>query len=189
MGLTALIDANVFYGARLRSLMLFLAQTGLFRARWTAMIHDEWTRNLLAKRPDLDRHAIMRVRDLMDASVLDCLVTGYESLIPSLTLPDANDRHVLAAAIRGLATVVVTFNLKDFPDETLRQYGLCAKHPDEFLLDLFGLDEKACLDAVQADFSHYKTPPLSIDDYLAALAKAGVTQTAAFLRERKIVFE
>jgi predicted nucleic acid-binding protein len=49
----------------------------------------------------------------MDGAVLDCLVFGYEDLIPSLTLPDEKDRHVLATAIRGRANVIVTFNMGD----------------------------------------------------------------------------
>ena len=80
---------------------MHLAMTGLFRARWTDQIHDEWIRNVLANRPDLKAEQLKRTRELMDAHALDCLVTGYEKLIAGLTLPDPDDRHVLAAAIRA----------------------------------------------------------------------------------------
>jgi hypothetical protein len=88
----------VLYSASLRDLLVQLALTDLFQARWTDEIHDEWVRNVLANRPDISPESLARCR-LMDLHVTDCLVTGYESLIPTLTLPDANDRHVLAAAI------------------------------------------------------------------------------------------
>ncbi len=95
-GYTALYDACVLYPAPLRDLLLQLALTGLFRARWSATIHDEWTRNVLLDRPDLTAAQLQHTRALMDAAVPDALVVGYEKLIPSLTLPDPDDRHVLA---------------------------------------------------------------------------------------------
>jgi predicted nucleic acid-binding protein len=101
--------------------LLHLAGTGLFRARWTNDIHEEWIRNVLRDRADLSRDRLERTRDLMNDHILDCLVTGYEDLIPPLQLRDADDRHVLAAAIRGRADVIVTFNGKDFPDSVLSQ--------------------------------------------------------------------
>lgn len=186
---TAFIDANVFYGARLRSLVLFLAQTGLFRGRWSNDIHEEWISNLLEKRKDITRADLDRVRALMDLAVEDCLVFDYADLVPALALPDLNDRHVLAAAIKGRANVIVTFNQKDFPAETLHQYGMHSRHPDDFILDLFGLDEELCMDAVQADIAHYKNPPLTLEDYLQSLNTTGIPKTAAYLGERKIIFE
>lgn len=115
---TALIDANVFYGARLRSLVLYVAQTKLFRARWTNKIHDEWIANLINNRPDLKPEQLQKTRDLMNAAVPDCLVCGYEPLIPSFELPDQDDRHVMAAAVLTRANVIVTFNEKTFPRNT-----------------------------------------------------------------------
>ena len=82
---TAFFDSNAFYGARLRSLLLFLAQTKLFRARWSADVHGEWIEALLNKRSDLKHSDLERTRQNMDASVMDCLVTGYEGLIAGLT--------------------------------------------------------------------------------------------------------
>lgn len=185
---TALIDSNVFYGARLRSLILYLAQTGLFRARWSNDIHREWISNLIENRSDLSENALLTTRRAMDSAVLDALVTDYEHLIPALVLPDQNDRHVLAAAIQCHASVIVTFNEKDFPEEILKKHGMHTRHPDEFLLDILGIDEEGCIGAIQTDISHYKAPPLTVDDYLASLDKAGVPKTAAFLKEVKVVF-
>jgi hypothetical protein len=92
-------DACVLYPAPLRSFLMYLALTDLFSARWTHEIHEEWMRAVEKDYPDITRAQLERVRKLMDSHVCDCLVTGYESLIPSLTLPDLDDRHVLAAAI------------------------------------------------------------------------------------------
>ena len=118
-GFTALLDACVLYPAPLRDLLIETALTGVYRARWSNAIHEEWIGSLLRQRPDLDPEILARTRALMDSAIPDCLVNGYEPLIPSLHLPDSNDRHVLAAAVSGRADVIVTFNLKDFPDETL----------------------------------------------------------------------
>lgn len=96
---TALYDACVLYPAPLRDLLLRVALTDLFRARWTDRIHDEWIEALLRSRPDLTREQLERTRRLMNESVRDCLVTDYESLIDGITLPDPNDCHVVAAVV------------------------------------------------------------------------------------------
>src|SRR5436309_15327350 len=119
---TVILDACVLYPAPLRDLLLWLALLGLYRPRWTEMIHDEWMRSLLKERPDLTRDRLERTRDLMDKAVPDCLVAGYEGLIAGITLPDPDDRHVLAAAIHGNAEIIVTYNLKDFPTDTLADH-------------------------------------------------------------------
>lgn len=96
-----------------------VAMTEQFRARWTDEIHDEWTRNLLKNRADLSEAQLQRTVDLMNQAVPDCLVGNYEGLIDSLELPDPHDRHVLAAAIKCQADVIVTNNLNDFPKKAL----------------------------------------------------------------------
>lgn len=110
---TVLLDANVLYPAPMRDALMQLAVTDLFKAKWTADIHREWIDALLRNQNGRDRAALERTRDLMDTSVRDCLVAGYEPLIPSLELPDPDDRHVLAAAIVGRCDAIVTQNLKD----------------------------------------------------------------------------
>ena len=124
---TVIYDACVLYPAPLRDFLMRLALTDLYRARWTDMIHDEWTRNVLKQRPDLKAEDLERTRSLMNAHVRDSLVTGFEHLIPAVELPDADDRHVVAAAIHGGASLIVTFNLKDFPSERLKPYNLAAQ--------------------------------------------------------------
>jgi PIN domain len=116
----ALLDASVLYPAPLRDLLMHLAQTTLFKARWSNLIHDEWTRNVLEDRPDLSAAQISRTRALMDAHVDGALVTDFEDLIPNLELPDLDDRHVLAAAIRCGANLIVTMN----EPQTLSNQGI-----------------------------------------------------------------
>jgi hypothetical protein len=146
---TALLDANVLYPAPVRDLLLQIAMTDLYKAKWTADIHREWMESLLKNEPHRDRKALERTRDLMDAHTRDCLVTGYESLIPSLQLPDPDDRHVLAAAIVGHCDAIVTANLKDFPASALAPFGIDLQHPDEFLCNHLNLAQGLFCGCVQ----------------------------------------
>jgi predicted nucleic acid-binding protein len=180
---TAVYDACVLYPAPLRSLLMYLAMTGLFKARWTDAIHQEWMRNVQANSPDITREKAERVRDLMNAHVQDCLVTGYEDLIPALSLPDPDDRHVLAAAIRTGADVIVTANLTDFPAATLKQYGIAARHPDEFINHLLGLVPAIVCVAANQQRASLKKPPLTVEEYLESLRRQGLVQTVAALRQ------
>ena len=180
---TAIYDACVLYPAPLRSLLMYLAMTDLFGARWTEAIHEEWMRNVQKDYPDITREKAERVRDLMNAHVRDCLVTGYEDLIPALTLPDPDDRHVLAAAIRSGAAVIVTANLADFPAEALKQYGIAAQHPDEFINHLLDLAPGTVCAAVKRQRESLRNPPMSAEELLATFERQGLAQTVARLRE------
>ena len=175
--LTAILDACVLYPAPLRDLLVSLATTDLFRARWTDAIHEEWIGNLLSNRRDLNRAQLERTRDLMDRAVPDARVTGYEGLIDSLILPDPDDRHVLAAAIRSRADVIVTSNLKDFPEAALMPYDIEAQHPDDFINHLLDLDEAMVVSAVKANRARLKNPPKTPEAYLLTLQQQGLAQT------------
>jgi hypothetical protein len=178
----AVYDACVLYPAPLRSLLVYLALAGLFRARWTDAIHEEWMRSVLRDYPDVTRAKAERVRELMNAAVPDCLVTGYENLIPSLSLPDPEDRHVLAAAIRAGASVLVTANLKDFPADVLSAHGIEAMHPDDFVVSLLDLDADAVCAAVRAQRESLRNPPKTAEELLVTLETQGLTQAVARLR-------
>jgi len=179
----AFYDANVLYPAELRSFLMHLAMTRLFRAKWSAAVHEEWISNLLANRPDLTREKLGRTRMLMDKHASDALVTGYEDLIPGLPLPDPGDRHVVAAAIRGRADVIVTMNLKDFPAAVIAPFGLEAQHPDEFVLHLLGLAPGEVVKAAETHRQSLKNPPKTIAEYLDMLERQELTQTVSVLRE------
>lgn len=176
-------DACVLYPAPLRDLLMRLAVTDLFRAKWTDEIHDEWIRNVLANRVDLKQEQLERTRTLMNSHVRDCLVTGYEFLIPTITLPDPDDRHVLAAAIRSQSSVILTFNLKDFPQEALEKFDIEALHPDDFITDLIDLDPAKVLEAVSLHRQSLKNPPKNPDEYLDTLLQQGLPETVSQLRQ------
>jgi predicted nucleic acid-binding protein len=186
---TAFFDANVFFGARLRSLVVELAKTGLFRARWSDQVHQEWMRSVVKSRNDIKIEALLRTRAAMDRAVPDCLVSGFEPVIDTLVLNDPDDRHVLAAAIVARASVIVTFNLKDFPEETLNQFGIHSVHPDDFLMEFESLQRGALISAIHSDWKHYARPPLELDRYCSDLSKAGVPQTAEYVRKLKVHLE
>jgi predicted nucleic acid-binding protein len=178
---TAVYDACVLYPAPLRDFLIRLGLSGRFRARWSAQIHEEWKRNLLLNRPDLTMEQLNRTSDLMDRAIPDALVTGHEDLIAGLTLPDPDDRHVLAAAIRCNASVIVTFNEKDFPAEVLSHYALETQHPDVFADNLFDLDQAAVIAAAQRQRQQLKHPPVGVDDFLETLLRQGLVQTSKSL--------
>jgi predicted nucleic acid-binding protein len=180
---TALLDANVLYPAPLRDLLMQLAVSDLFRAKWTAEIHREWMEALLCNEPQRSRAALERTRDLMDRHTRDCLITGYEHLIPSLTLPDPKDRHVLAAAIAGRCDAIVTQNLKHFPDAAVEPYGIEVQHPDEFLSNHLSLAQGLFCSAVKKVRLRLKHPPYAVAEYLDTLTRQGLVATVGALKQ------
>lgn len=178
---TVIYDANILYGAFLRDVFMWLAKSDLYRARWTEEIHEEWSRNLIEQRPDM-RQQVPRIRALMDKAVPDCLVTGYQGLIESIVLPDPDDRHVVAAAIRARAEIIVTSNLKHFPAEALEEYGIEAQHPDTFVCDLLDLDQAKVMAELEQHRAGMNRPPMSTAEYCDRLQKCDLPSAAALLR-------
>jgi predicted nucleic acid-binding protein len=174
---TAFLDASVLYPAPLRDLLLELAVADLYRAKWSDMVHEEWITALLRKRRDLTRAQLERTRDLMNKHVRDALVTGFEPLIEILALPDPDDRHVLAAAIRGHADLIVTANQEDFPPDVLGRWGVEPQHPDEFLTHQFHLSQPLFLQAVKTVRQRLVKPRKSVEEYLDTLRAQGLLAT------------
>ena len=183
MAFVALYDACVLYSAPLRDLLVRLGNTGIVRARWSEPILDECFRSILKNRPDLKPEALRRTRELMSQAVPDCLVTGFDALMESLVLPDPDDRHVLAAAIRAGAQVIVTFNLDDFPEAQLAQYDVEAKHPDEFVLDAIDLARGLVTTVVSEQAAALRAPPRTVGELLDTLRDQGLVRSAAKLAE------
>jgi PIN domain len=119
----------------------------------------------------------------MNEAIMDCLVTDYEDLIPAIVLPDPNDRHVLAAAIKSKCDAIVTFNLKDFPVEQVGKYHVEIQHPDDFLCCQYDLSQAALVISAQRCRKRLKSPPKSAIDYLDTLEAQGLPKTIALLRE------
>jgi PIN domain len=176
----ALLDANVLYPATLRDLLLWLAVNETYRAHWTAQIHEEWMQNLLEHQPHLSRDQLQRTRSLMESALPNALVTGYESHMPRLVLPDVNDRHVLAAAIQAGADWVLTMNLRDFPASVLEPHEISAIHPDTFACLLSERNPVGVLRSVAAQRANFKNPPLTRDQYLERLHQQGLSAFCAW---------
>src|SRR5215469_1954326 len=138
--------------------------------------------NLLANRPCLARAQLEAARRAMDRAFPAASVSGFESLIPALSLPDPDDRHVLAAAIHARADVLITVNLKDFPTAAVSSHGIVATHPDPFVDYLFDLNEPEVITAMARMRSRLRAPSLSPDDFIDSIAQAGMPLTVARLR-------
>jgi predicted nucleic acid-binding protein len=178
---TAILDANVLYPNLLRDLLISLGIAGLYSARWTEQINDEWVRNLKVNRPDLDNKVDL-IRATINKSVPDCLIEKYEAYIPTLTLPDDEDRHVLAAAIAGHADAIVTVNLKDFPKEVLAAHNIEALHPDDFIMNQLELLPREALLTIKQVRMRNKNPPIDAVDFISMIEKSGLPQTAQHIR-------
>jgi predicted nucleic acid-binding protein len=181
MPLVVVYDANVLYPSTLRDVLIRVGLARLVRPKWTEQILDEVFRNLRVNRPDLDPARLARTRDLMNASIRDVTVTGFEHLIGQMTLPDPDDRHVLAAAIHAGAQVIVTKNLRDFPAAALTHWGVEAQHPDAFLMNVHQNDPQALGEIVETIARAWGAPdatPAQVIDRLAVDAP----DTAKLLR-------
>ena len=174
----AFLDASVLYGAFPRDFFIRLALRQQFVPRWSARVQDEWTTALLRNRPDLKSAHIARTQRLMDAHLPDARVEGHEFLIDSLSLPDPDDRHVLAAAIHCGAEVIVTFNLRDFPAPVLAGFGIEAIHPDAFVLRLVKTSADAVIETLRRLEAAYADPPMSMTDILEAMRRSGLAGSA-----------
>ena len=170
----AVLDACILYPPSLRDLLMWLASARVYAPRLTDEIHAEWIRNVLADNPEVTLAQLDRTRRLMNQVTPECLVSGYETYIPSVSLPDMNDRHVLAATIEANATVIVTFNLTDFPVATLEAYGIEPLHPDVFLSVLFDDNPELFLSVVQTHRASLKNPPKIAADYIETLRTNGL---------------
>jgi predicted nucleic acid-binding protein len=178
----AVYDACVLYPFHLRNILIQCAFDGLVEARWTDNIHDEWMRNLAANTPGLSIERLEATRDRMNAVVPEAGVADYRPLIPDLTLPDPDDRHVLAAAIAGKASVIVTWNLKDFPAENLLPHGVISQSPDDFLTDLHVAFPEALISSVRSARHNLRNTTPSVEMFIEALQQGGLKRFSALLR-------
>jgi predicted nucleic acid-binding protein len=175
-------DANALYPNTQRDLLIRIAKHGLVQAKWTDKILDELVTARARRHPDLPPEKLTRLRTLMNSAVADCLVTGYEDLVSGLKLPDPDDRHVLAAAIKSFAQVIVTANLSDFPAGYLQQWEIEARSADDFMLDQITIDDRVVFACVQEIANSRKHPPVTVEDVLSELDNSGLVRSAAALR-------
>lgn len=181
MTFVVVYDSNVLYPSTLRDVLIRVALADLVQARWTDQILDEVFRNLKANRPDLELATLDRTRKLMTRVVRDAMVTGYEKYVPLVQLErDRDDRHVVAAAIQAGARQIVTFNLRDFPAESLDAWKVEAVHPDAFLVEMCRRDRDdmaRVFDQVAAGWKGTR----KVREVLESLERSGLPKTALLM--------
>lgn len=183
----AVIDANVLYRSTVRDLLIRLAISGLIQAKWSDRILDETFHNLVKNRPDLDPAKLARTRMLMNKAVRDVLVDGYEAIEATLTLPDVDDKHVLAAAIKANADIIITDNVSDFPTETLSSWGIVARTADRFISDLIGSNRDAVETALRQIAEAHASPPTTFEGVIDRLEAEGLKRATALLRRQPTI--
>lgn len=180
---TAYLDTCTLVPIALSDTLLRVAQKGGFRPAWSERVLRSVRRVVLDVHPDLPAARIDKRIDDMQAFFPDAMTTGWETLIDGIHLPDVNDRHVVAGAIVARADMIVTANIKDFPDVELDRFDLHAKTPDDFLLDLMDLNPHGMVETIKAQARAALNPPQDIDDVLIALGRAGAPDFASAVRE------
>jgi len=172
----AVLDACVLYPASVRDTLLSIAAEGVFTPYWSQLIHNEWQRNLLEDRKDdLTQDILNNTSDVMNSSFPDSFVNDFHHLIEQVELPDEDDRHVLALAIKVKANVIVTNNLKDFPEAKLKQYNVVAISPDEFIMNLYESFDLMIIEAVKRQRARLKNPPKTVEELLETLKTSNLT--------------
>lgn len=173
------LDTNVIYPLWTRDLLLWFANYDLYTPQWSENICSEWI--TVMKRKGISDEESIKRSSIINKAFPDALVENYTSLIDHLTLPDIDDRHVLAAAIKTNANLIITNNLKDFPEKYLANYGLKAKSPDDFLTDIIDLNPNIALEAFKSLVLNKKNPPYDEFEVLDIFRNNGLENTANYL--------
>ena len=175
----ALLDTNVLYPIVIRDLLFWFAHFDMYTPLWSDHIFLEWEKVFESK--GIEKSKIRNSISLTKKAFPDAIVENYEFLIPTLNLPDPKDNHVLAAAIKAKADVIVTHNLKDFPQDYLDTFSIKAKAPDDFITDVIDLNPVEALKAFREMVLNKKNPDLDEFEVLNQLRQNGLKQTANFL--------
>ncbi|MCT4223149.1 PIN domain-containing protein [Elizabethkingia anophelis] len=175
----AILDTNVIYPIIIRDLLLWFAHYDLYTPKWSSGIFCEWKRVMIEKLVS-ESEAEKRIQRV-NLAFPDAQVQNYEPLIGSLELSDPDDRHVLAAAIKSNANVIVTNNLKDFPEDYLITFGLFAKSADDFLTDIIDLNSDIAIQAFKEMVLNKRNPKMDEYQVLESMRKVGLINTANYL--------
>lgn len=179
---TVVLDACVLYPAPIRDILLSLAAEGLFTAKWSNIIQQEWLRNLLKNRTDLKKEQLNQTIQAMNLAFPDANVEKFEDLITDFELPDNDDRHVVACAIRCSADLIVTFNIKDFPKKVLSRYDIEIQTPDELILNSFDISPILACKAFNEMVKRLKNPKKTKDEVLNTLENCGLKKSIEKLK-------
>lgn len=174
-------DACVLYPFHLRNLLIQLAVEGLVAARWTDAIHGEWIGSLVNS-GRISRERLLATRDLMNAALPDADVQNYQSYEDGIVLPDPNDRHVVAAAIKAHASVILTWNLKHFPESETGKHNIAVRDPDSFLTALCREDTEVVGAVVDAARANLRISEPTADEYIQALEGQGLKTFVSLIR-------
>jgi predicted nucleic acid-binding protein len=172
--LTAVLDACVLYPAPVRDILLSLAAEALFKPRWSEIIQDEWQRNLLKNRIDLKKEQLNQTIKAMNLAFPDANVEDFENIISSVNLPDKDDRHVVACAIKCNADLIITFNLKDFPKNELSKYDVEIATPDKLSSNLIDINPGLACRAFNKMVNRLRKPNKTKLEVLATLKSCGL---------------
>ena len=178
----AVCDACILYPFHLRNVIVQAGVDHLVHARWTDEIHDEWMRNLVANVPDLSVERLNATKQLMNIALPEATVSGYEKHIQTISLPDPDDRHVVAAAIEAKATHILTWNVRHFPARALKSHGLVRQTPDAFLADLYDQVPQLLLACLANARRNLSKSGLSAEEFLEGLRNQKLTQLDKRLR-------
>ena len=176
---TCVLDTNVIYPVEIRDLLFWFAYYDLFTPKWSKHIFDEWIE--VMKRKGISDEVIQRRISRPKEAFPDAMVKNYESLIDTIQLPDEKDRHVMAAAIKINANLIVTNNIKDFPKDYLSNYGLSVKTPDDFAADLIDLNPEQAVAAFRELVINKINPDLDEYQVLEKFKNNGLVNTANYL--------
>lgn len=174
----AVFDACILYPFHLRNIVVQAAVDRLVDARWTDEIHDEWIRNLAANVPAIPVERLQTTRRLMNDALPLAIVVGYEDHIEAVRLPDPNDRHIVAAGIAAGAAVILTWNLRHFPAEALKRFGLRRATPDAFLSDLYDNDPEVVIGSLANARRNLSRSHVSASDFIDILDRQKLVQLA-----------
>ncbi|WP_315703391.1 MULTISPECIES: PIN domain-containing protein [unclassified Bradyrhizobium] len=184
---TAFVDACTLVSMLRRNLLLTLAEAEFFRLRWSGEVLDETQKALEEihqKRGFQDAVArAARARVSMETAFEDAMVDGYDHLLPlAAELPDKDDAHVLAAAVKTQASMIVTENLKDFPSKILSALNVEAKSADEFIADTIALDPGRAVAAIRQMRERFKRPEKTAETLLLEMEADDLLETVNLLR-------
>ncbi len=174
-----LLDTNVIYPVISRDLLFWFAYYELYTPKWSKNIFDEWKEVMMRKGVSAEE-AEKRI-EKANLAFPDAFVQNYDGLIMNLELPDEKDRHVLAAAIKTNANIIVTNNIKDFPKIYVESFGLKVKSLDDFLTDIIDLNQEKAIEAFKEMVLNKKKPPLDEYEVLNQLRKINLNDTANYL--------
>lgn len=176
---SAFLDACVLVPIALADTLLRLAEAGLYRPLWSDRVLDEVVDAIEAIHPQLASGPARSRADAMQASFEDACVRDWEDLVAGISLPDPDDRHLVAAALQGRADMIVTANVRDFPTEAWSRWASRSSTPTNFLLNQLDLEPDLTIATLRRQATATRRPAITTKALLDHLAKCGVPAFAS----------